>query len=245
MPIDYYEQTYQISSVDADAAYECRPSALLAYIQRAITEQSQVAGTTRDDMLEKYGCFWMVLRLWFRLSRPVYWSELLTVRVTVRRPEGKRLYRDCDLYIGGERVGEFTSLWVLAEKDSHKTVEFTGMPEFPTENPPSAKTVTLPRILFPDGMALHDRRRLYYSDTDLNGHMNNTRYVDLATDAAELDLRPRGVFMQEIWISYVGECYSGERLNLYRGRAGGLLYIHGSGLDGSARFDCVIQMSKV
>ncbi len=94
-------------------------------------------------------------------------------------------------------------------------------------------------------MAVHDRRRLYYSDTDLNGHMNNTRYVDLATDAAELDLRPRGVFMQEIWISYVGECYSGERLNLYRGRAGGLLYIHGSGLDGSARFDCVIQMSKV
>ena len=87
-------------------------------------------------------------------------------------------------------------------------------------------------------------RRLYYSDTDINGHMGNTRYVDLAADAAELDLRPHGVFLREILISYVGECFSGETLNIYRGKENGQLYIHGTGEKGDDRFDCRIRMSS-
>ena len=89
-----------------------------------------------------------------------------------------------------------------------------------------------------------DQRKLYYSDTDVNGHLNNTRYVDLACDAAELHLRPHGVFLQELEISYVDECFAGETISLYRGKKDGYLYIHGVGPDGSDRFDCKIKMSS-
>ena len=111
-------------------------------------------------------------------------------------------------------------------------------------DPPTAKNIQLSRITFPESMELHDRRRLYYSDTDINGHINNTRYVDLASDAAELNLRPQGVFMQEILISYVNECFAGEEISLYRGKSEGRLYIHGVGPDGTDRFDCTIRMSS-
>ncbi len=239
-----FQQSFTISSVDADASYHCRPSALLACIQRAVTAQSVVVGTTKTDMLAKYGGFWMVLRLMIRLKRPILWNEQLTVRVIIRRPVAKRIYRDCDLYVGEEQVGDFTSLWVLADEHTHKPMFMEDIPDLPTENPPDAKDLTLSRLVFPQNMTLHDSRRLYYSDIDLNGHMNNTRYVDLAADAAELDLRPRGVFMQELQISYVGECRSGDLLRIYRGKENGGLYIHGVGDDGTPRFDCLIRMSE-
>lgn len=238
-----YTESFLISSTDTDASYECRPSALFVYLQRAITEHSQAVGTSRDDMLEKYNCYWMVLRIWVRLNRPVIWGETLTVQVTVRKPVGTRIYRDCDLYIGNEHVGEAATMWVLANRMTKRPILLENLPEFPTENIETAKSITLSRITFPEYMELHDRRKLYYSDTDINGHINNTRYVDLACDAAELDKRPHGVFMQEILISYVNECFAGEELEIYRGKANNQLFIHGIG-DAVDRFDCTIRMSS-
>ena len=186
----------------------------------------------------------MVLRIWVRLNRPVIWGETLTVRMTVRRPVGTRVYRDCDLYVGQEQVGEASTVWVLANRSTKRPIRLENLPELPAQDPSTAKDVTLSRIRFPDNMTLHDRRKLYYSDTDINGHINNTRYVDLAADAAELNLRPHGVFWQEIMISYVGECFSGETLQIYRGKADGQLYIHGVGPEGDDRFDCRLRMSS-
>lgn len=238
-----YTESFLISSTDTDASYECRPSALFVYLQRAITEHSQAVGTSRDDMLEKYNCYWMVLRIWVRLKRPIIWGETLTVQVTVRKPAGTRVYRDCDLYIGSEYVGEATTMWVLANRMTKRPILLENLPELPSEDIETAKSITLSRITFPEHMELHDRRKLYYSDTDINGHINNTRYVDLACDAAELDKRPHGVFMQEILISYVNECFAGEELEIYRGKQDGQLYFHGVG-SADDRFDCTIRMSS-
>lgn len=246
MPISLssYTESFFVSSTDTDAVYECKPSALFVFLQKAITNHSQQVGTSRDDMMAKYNCYWMVLRTWVRLSRPIIWGETLTVKVTVRKPVGTRVYRDCDLYIGSEHVGEATTVWVLANRMTKRPILLEHLPELPLVNEPDAKSITLSRIGFPNNMELHDQRKLYYSDTDINGHINNTRYVDLACDAAELDLRPKGVFMQEILIAYINECFAGENMQLFRGKADGRLYIHGVGPDGTDRFDCTIRMSS-
>ena len=239
-----YTESFRITSADTDAIYECRPSSLFTFIQIPITAHAALIGAGRDDMLEKYNGFWMVLRTWVRLKRPLIWGETLTVRMTTRKPTGTRLYKDLDFFIGDEFVGEATTVWVLANRRTHRTMNLEHLPELPAENVPDAKDITISRIQFPENMTLHDRRKLYYSDTDINGHINNTRYVDLASDAAELNLRPQGVFMQEIVISYINECFAGETLDIYRGKEDGVLYIHGVGPDGTDRFDCTIKMSS-
>ena len=242
--IDSYSEQFLISSTDTDNCYECKPAALFAYIQRVITEHAQLTGTSRDDVLAKYNSYWMVLRIWVSLRRPIIWGETLTVRMTMRRPRGTRVYRDCDLYIGEELIGEATSMWVLANRKTKRTIHLENLPELPKEDAPSAKDITLSRVVFPENMSLHHRRQLFYSDIDINGHIGNTRYVDLACDAAELNLRPHGVFVKEILISYVGECFAGEELSIYRGKQGDTLFLHGVGPEGTDRFDCTIRMSS-
>ena len=70
-----YTESFSVSSTDTDAAYECRPSALFVFLQKAITAHSRMAGTSRDDVLAKYNCYWMILRTWVRLNRPIIWGN--------------------------------------------------------------------------------------------------------------------------------------------------------------------------
>lgn len=239
-----YTKQYTISSTDCDASYEFRPSGIFSLLQNVIVEHAEQLQIARDDVLSKYNGFWMVIRSWVRFSRPIIWGETLTATTTVRRPDGKRLYWDCDFFIGDEPVGEATTLWVMANRSTHRSMSLECIEELPGTMPASAKTITLSRIDFPEEMALRDTRKLYYSDTDINGHISNTRYVALACDAAELNLRPHGVFVQELTMGYINECYADEVLQLYRCKKDGSLYIHGIGPAGVDKFDCKITMSS-
>ncbi len=240
----HFTEEYLVSSTDTDAAYEYRPSALFVLLQKAVTTHARMLEMNRDDVLQKYNCYWMVLRIWTRLNRPIIWGEKVRAVATVRCPVGTRIYWDCDFFVGEEHVGEASTIWVLANRTTKRPLQLEHLPELPRQDPEGAKEILLSRIQFPEDMTLHDHRRLYYSDTDINGHINNTRYVDLACDAAELEQRPHGVFLQEMLISYVGECFAGETIELYRGKRDGVIYIHGVGDDGTDRFDCKITMSS-
>ncbi|MBR3361592.1 MAG: hypothetical protein IKG39_09655, partial [Lachnospiraceae bacterium] len=51
-----------------------------------------------------------------------------------------------------------------------------------------------------------------YSYTDLNGHMNNTRYFDLAEDTMPASLRCRNI--RKISAEYSSEAHAGEPVTL-------------------------------
>lgn len=240
----YNTETYYITSADTDAAYEYKASGIFVLLQKVCSEHARNLIVNRDEIMAKYNCNWMALRTYLKLYRPMFWAETVTAKSIIRKPAGKRLYWDCELYVGDTLVGEASTIWCMVNLSTKKSINIEGFPEFPTMDPPGAKNITLSRIEFPDNMEFHDKRKLYYSDTDVNGHLNNTRYVDLACDAAELHLRPKGVFLQEILMCYVDECFAGEELTFYRGKDNGYLYIHGIGPDGSDRFDCKIKMSS-
>jgi acyl-ACP thioesterase len=240
----HFREEYLVSSTDTDSTYEYRPSGLFVLLQKTIAGHAKLLGLNRDDALANYNCYWMVLRIFVRMTRPVIWGETVTAVSVLRHPTGTRAYWDCDFYVGQEHVGEATTIWVMANRKTKKPIHLENLPEFPETDPEGAKSTILTRIQFPEGMELQDKRKLYYSDTDINNHISNTRYVDLACDAAELHLRPQGVFLQEITMSYVDECFAGEEISIYRGKADGYIFIHGVGPDGSDRFDCKIKMSS-
>ena len=56
-------------------------------------------------MIDRYNVFWMLSRIWYRLSRPLHWSEPVTVRTWHRGAHGAAMYRDFDLFVKGEPVG--------------------------------------------------------------------------------------------------------------------------------------------
>lgn len=234
----WYEHKTFIDTRDVDGRGHCRPSALLGHLQEAATLAAEGRGFGREVLMERYGAFWMLARMWYRLERPVRWGEELTIHTWHRGGKGASMYRDFDLYAQGEHVGEAVSVWVLVQLSDRKMLRLSQVPELEgTEGGDRNKNVLLSKLRMPDGMQLAERRPMRYSDTDINAHVNNTRYADFACDAIHAEGLEEGWFIREMQLGYHAECRPGEVIDLLTAREGDAHFVHGIDESGKSRFD--------
>lgn len=240
----YFEYPYTVNSRDTDLFDHCRPSALLSLFQEAATAAAVDLGVSREEMLERHNAFWMLARMWYRLDRPLRWNETVRIRTWHRGGKGASMYRDFDLFEGEKRVGEAVSTWVLADAATHKPLRLSNLSEFQgTSGEGLCKDRLLTKVRLPEGMALAEERPLRYSDTDINRHVNNSKYADFACDALHLETLGEGQFVSSLQVGFLAECRAGETLELYTGQAEGVWYVHGSDAGGKSRFDAALTLS--
>lgn len=234
----WYEHHTLIDTRDVDGQSHCRPSALLGHLQEAATLAAECRGFGREVLMEHYGAFWMLARLWYRLERPVRWGEELSIHTWHRGGKGASMYRDFDLYVQGEHVGEAVSVWVLVQQSDRKMLRLGQIAELEgTGGGERNKSILLGKLRMPDEMELVERRRMHYSDTDINAHVNNTRYADFACDAIEAERLARGQFVREMQLGYHAECRPGEIIDLLWARQGEEHFVLGMDESGKTRFD--------
>ena len=92
----------------------------MGMLQEAATQAACALHVSRDEMLERYNSFWMLARLWYRLDVPLSWGDTVHIRTWHRGGRGASTYRDFDLFVNGQPVGEAVSTWVLADAATHK-----------------------------------------------------------------------------------------------------------------------------
>lgn len=244
----FYEDTYYVDSRDVDPFNHCRPSAMLGILQEAATSAAVALHVSRAEMIGRYNVFWMLARIWYKLDRPLRWSERVTVRTWHRGGRGAAMYRDFDLCVDGVSVGEAVSTWVLADLDTHKLFRLSNVAEFAgTDGGELCKDKLLHKPRLPEGLALEEaeRRLMRYSDCDINGHVNNARYADFVCDAVHLETLGRGKFVSRLQVGYLAECRPGERIGLYTAAGDGSCYVRGMGDEGKARFDAALTLSEI
>lgn len=233
----YFEKSYEIDTMDLDCFDHCRASALLGYLQDAAGLAAGQYGATNLEMIQKHGHCWMVVRTAFTLTRPLRWGDVLTVRTWHRGGEKPLMYRDFELSVDGQSVGQALSIWVLVDLQTHAMTRPDCFPEFAgTDGGELIRATKLPKAKLPPVLVPAGKRLLYYSETDGNGHVNNTRYADFLCDALELHKDPPGTFVKEFYISYMQECKAGETLELLAGETDGQRHVLGQDAAGLHRF---------
>lgn len=242
----FYQDTYRVDSREVDLFGHCRPSALLGFLQEGATQAAVVLGISREEMLERHNAFWMLSRIRFTLSRPLHWDERLTVKTWHRGGKMAVMYREFDLSVGEERVGRALSAWVLADWDTHKILKLGDVRELDgTDGGSLIRTDILRKPRLPAEMALTEKRRMHYSDTDMNRHVNNVRYADFACDALRLEELGKGKYISSMQVSYLAECHAGEDIGLLTGRDVSGFYVVGRGSEEKDRFDAVLTLDKL
>ena len=188
----------------------------------------------------------MLARSWYRLSRPLKWEDRLTVRTWHRGSRGAIMYRDYDILVDGQPVGESVSGWVLASVDTHKLMRLGTIAELDgTSGGELCKTMTLAKLRQPDILREAEQRRMRYSDSDLNGHVNNTRYADFACDAVDMERLEQDRFLAEMQIGYLAECRPGETLSIQVGGQGDSRYVRGVDPEGKPRFESALFFGEL
>lgn len=241
----YLEQDFYVDSRDVDLTGCARPSAVLGYLQEAATLAAGALHVSGPETLEKYNCFWMIVRMWVRLDRPLKWNETVTVKTWHRGGKGATSYRDFDLFVNGEPVGEAVSSWVLADRDTFKLLRLDLLTEFQgTDGGALCKNIKLHRVKMPACLSGSEARTMRYSDTDINGHVNNTKYADFACDALHMEEKLNGAFLHAFQISYSSQCMAGETIDLQTAADGTSFWVRGMGKDGRERFDCWLSLKE-
>lgn len=241
-----YEEQFRVGARDIDPFNQCRPSSLMNFLQEAATAAAVELHVAREDMRKGYGMFWMMARAWYELRKPVFWNDTLTIRTWHRGGRGAMMYRDFDICRGGEPIGEAVNVWVLADIETHKLRRLEDIRAFDgTSGGALCRTRPLPKLRIPVALRPAEERRLHYSDCDVNGHVNNVRYLDFACDALHMQTLGEGRFLSAVQIGYLKECRAEETLRLLTGGEGARWFVRGDGEEKSPRFEASLTLSPL
>ena len=240
-----YERTTVVGPGESDLFGMCRPAAVMDYLQMAATAHAEQLQVSRGDVIANYHCLWLLARIWYQLRRPIWRGEPVTVRTWPRTVIGASIYRDFSLSVGQEQVGEAVSVWVLADLKTRALLRADRVEQIlalPRQNLGQSKL--LRRLSPPPGLSFKMERTVRYSDTDVNGHMNNTRYADAACDALGLEQMDH-VYPSQMQINFLRECRAGQTLTMLGTWQQDRAFARGLAADGKPSFDVSIGFSPI
>jgi len=238
-----YRHTYHIDTRDLDCFDLCRPSAVLGYLQDVAGLAAENFGGAPPRMMEKYRHTWLLARVQFTLERPLRVHDALELHTWHRGGDSAVMYRDTDLILNGRPVGQALAAWVLADMETRALARMSAFPELQgTDGGSLNRTTRLRALRLPSDLPEVERRALHYSDLDVNGHVNNTRYADLLCDTLALHAAPGRAFVTELQLNYLKECRAGEVLTLRGGLQDGTGLVSGEDAGGEARFTGLLRL---
>lgn len=177
-----YEKKHTLLMRDCDMFGRLKPSAMLAMFQDCSEDLTEGWGVGLDAMIAK-GIIWVAAKVGYTVTRLPQHGETVTVRGwAARSRSGICPFRYILEDESGAECASGVSMWVLSDLATHSMMS-SHIPviKLPTPEPDDAKLPRFRSIRRPETQE-HTLRRVLFSETDFNGHLTNTRYIDWLTD---------------------------------------------------------------
>lgn len=207
-----YTTSYTVTPLHADCFGRCKPSSLLRFAQDAAEEHCIHLGTDWDTMAKK-NVFWAVIRQKMEVTRLPETGETVTVK-TWPMPTTRVAYPRATEGFDekGNSLFKIISIWVIMDMQS-RTMILPGKSGVDV-----AGTVLGTELKAPGGLPacetqLESLRTVSFSDLDINGHMNNTRYLDWLCDLLPASFH-KDHPLKSVTVCYNSEALEGQQLHL-------------------------------
>ena len=207
-----YTREFYINNAATDRFGRARASYLLDILQEVAGDHSAILGTDRKALTDR-NLFWAVIRHRVQIARLPGAGETLRVE-TWPMPTTRTAYPRSTIAYDekGEEVFRSISLWVLMDRDTRAMV-LPGRSGVEVAGQLRGCELTAPGSMMPREFAETDARQVRFSDLDINGHMNNCRYLDWVTDLLPSSFH-RVHVLREFTVCYLSEIREGEHLHL-------------------------------
>ncbi len=228
-----YTQEFRIASYQTDVSARIRPSAILEMMQEVAGAHAEQLGVGRTA-LDPKGLAWVLSRIEVRMERYPLSGERITLE-TFPMPN-RRVF--CPRYFffrdgQGRQIGCAGSLWVVLDISSRKMADASEIirciPDNRALTAPMGAPATVEDV---PGEAAEALRSPVYTDLDMNGHVNNTRYLDWCCNALGIDTM-RGCVLRRFAVNYHQEILPGQEVRTELHRDGGRFSF--SGFEGGKR----------
>lgn len=189
---------------------------------RAILEMLENVGSYHSDKIgygavniEKTKLTWILLEWKLKvIKRPIY-GQTLTINTWGRNMEKFFTYRDYEIYDENDNLCVIaTSKWVLINIETGKIFRMTDdiINSYQPEERNVFSSINIETINIPDSFDLTLKYTVKRRDIDLNFHMHNLYYLDLAYEALPVKIYEQRPF-DNIRITYKKEIKLGDIIN--------------------------------
>lgn len=234
-------EQFKIPSYAVGADNRLRLSALLQFQEQAGEQQLGEHGLPYAVLKEK-GVAFLVTRLQSLVTRLPQMNEQVTLKTWHRDVKGVQFFR-CYSWVDqtGAPLIDSVTAFALVDVNTHRLLRPDALKELPFLNEPAAVNACPdPKKEIPPALTEIAAMRPRWSELDLNGHVNNTRYADFLCDNI-----PSGMAHKRITafsIRYEKEILPDDRLVLKAAEqrfqndalTGGVAWVSGSHTRGDA-----------
>ena len=217
-PIKTYEESFTLRVRDCDVNGVWRLSAILECMQEAAGAHSLLLGCGREDLLRQQ-MVWVLSRYELQMDRYPVLGETITVQtfpMPIRRYFFPRYFLLTDQH--GELVGKAVSLWLLLDIRSRHMLPPGDIARLIPDNRDLSVPMNLPATIGAlQGEEFVSEYLPKYSDLDVNGHVNNTKYADWLCNTLGLEVMTQ-YEPASIMINYNAEILPNQRVVLHQVR---------------------------
>jgi medium-chain acyl-[acyl-carrier-protein] hydrolase len=232
--IHEYSRSLNVPVYDVGPTDTLKFGSALRLVQETSEQHLNVMNAGYERMKTTAGLVFFIISTRMHIFRFPGKGESITIKTYPRGRGGAQFYRDFKFYdTKGNLLLDVMQTTVLADAATHKVQRPQGLKQFGfyPENVIEPEN-RMERFAVPDGLPLLGVRRVFYSDLDANGHMNNTVYGDVVWDFLPSDLRRKA---RKIQINYLCETGEGKELELSGAQIGQKFLLRGD-CDGNVSF---------
>lgn len=217
-PAGVYQKKFPMTGLSG----QVRPGDLARGMEKITEEHLGILGLSRDK-LKAEGKIWVIAWTQIHISRLPKLGEQMILRIWPGKMKAMMQVRKYAFYTAdGEALACAASIFVMMDAGTRSfaapseilkylpVVELPGEPELPPM-----------RLNFPAELGQTMSRTVAAEEIDLNGHLNNTHYLDWADSLLDSKLPT------SIWVQYVKELLEGQEVALQHEMQESALYVRG------------------
>lgn len=233
------EKIYTVKLSEIDKNNKATNKAILSYLEDTGGKHSNMAGCGILD-ISKTHLTWLLLEWKLQVLRRPNYTEQIKVETWSKKAVKCYAYRDFKIYDEqGNVIVLASSKWVLVDIQKGKVVRVEQKLHERYEPEPTKEAFDdyedFPKIHIPEKYEFETEYVVRKSDIDINNHMHNLNYLDLANETLPEDVFEKGnlnnvriTYKKEIKLGEVVKCkYSfinGKHLVVVKSQDGNILH---------------------
>lgn len=228
-----YAQEFLITSYQADVSARIKPSAILEIMQEMAGAHAERLNVGRSRLLPM-NLAWVLTRVEVQMDRYPVSGETITVE-TFPMPNRRVFFPRYFIFRDGQgkQIGCASSMWVVLDITTRRMANAAEIAPLLPDNSdltaPMGMPATVEEIV---GEEQEELRVPVYTDLDVNGHVNNTRYVDWCCNALGIEAMRDNV-LRRFAVNYNQEILPGQTVRTVLRRQGDAFSF--SGFEGDKR----------
>jgi acyl-CoA thioesterase FadM len=216
-------ESYKVKFHDTNSNEILGISNVLKFMQETAMLHMKNTRPSYEDLINE-GKALILSSIRINMYTPIYAYDNIDVKTWACGSRGFTTTRSFEIYKGDALAYESNSVWALVSTTDKKLLRLSEVDFSNYEEEPPLVLEQPAKVRISNEMKLNlvGEYTVRYSDTDLNGHMNNTNYPDLFFNCLP---NPESKLVKSLAISFVNEAKIGDNLRIYMAKSDGKYFM--------------------